>query len=134
METIRISKGKTQMVAHAGLGGLEMANTNAGFIAAGNRSYYGIETDVHITKDKEVVVVHDDNMLRISGVDMVVEESTLAELQQLTLYDEPFFYEMEKYGVRVQKGIRRSDLHTPSLRHYMSDHLQLKILHFQMIY
>lgn len=119
MDTIKINKGKTQMVAHAGLAGMEMANTNAGFIAAGNRSYYGIETDVHITRDNQVVVVHDDDMKRISGADMMVEESTLEELQQIPLFDEPFFYDMEKYGITPQKGTHRSDLRTPSLAEYI---------------
>ena len=42
MDTIKLYTGKTQMVAHAGLMGMESANTNAGFIAAGNRSYWGL--------------------------------------------------------------------------------------------
>ena len=119
MDTIKINKGNAQMVAHAGLAGMEMANTNAGFIAAGNRTYYGIETDVHITKDNQVVVVHDDNMKRVSGVDRVVEESTLEELQKIPLFDEPYFYDMEKYGLTPQKGNYRSDLRTPSLAEYI---------------
>ena len=51
MDTIKMNTGKTQMVAHAGLMGMETANTNAGFIAAGNRTYWGIECDVRVAKD-----------------------------------------------------------------------------------
>ena len=51
MDTIKIEKKQVRMVAHAGLFGLETANTNAGFIAAGNRSYWGVECDVRVAKD-----------------------------------------------------------------------------------
>ena len=37
--------------SHAGLAGIEVANTEAAFLAAAKRSYYGIETDVRKTKD-----------------------------------------------------------------------------------
>ena len=49
MNTIKMSTPKPLMIAHRGLSGLEKENTNAAFIAAGNRSYYGIETDVRKT-------------------------------------------------------------------------------------
>ena len=49
MDTIKIEKKNTLMVAHRGVSGLEKENTLAAFIAAGNRSYYGVETDVHRT-------------------------------------------------------------------------------------
>ena len=57
-----------RMIAHRGVSGLERENTNAAFVAAGNRSYYGIETDVHRTKDGHYVIFHDDNMLRLTGI------------------------------------------------------------------
>ena len=44
MDTIKIEKKNTLMVAHRGVSGLEKENTLAAFIAAGNRSYYGVET------------------------------------------------------------------------------------------
>ena len=47
MDTIKFDKKKTVMIAHRGLSGIETENTNSAFVAAGNRSYYGIETDIH---------------------------------------------------------------------------------------
>ena len=67
MDTIKIEKKNTLMVAHRGVSGLEKENTLAAFIAAGNRSYYGIETDVHRTADGQFVVFHDDNTQRVAG-------------------------------------------------------------------
>ena len=50
--TISILEHKnTKIVAHRGLSGIEPENTNLAFVAAGNRSYFGIETDIHVTKD-----------------------------------------------------------------------------------
>ncbi len=46
---------------------------------------YGIELDVHITKDDQIVVFHDDDLLRMCGVDAKTEDFTYAELQELTL-------------------------------------------------
>ena len=46
MNTVKFEKGQTLVVAHRGLSGIERENTNSAFVAAGNRSYYGIETDV----------------------------------------------------------------------------------------
>ena len=61
MNTIKFEKGNTLVVAHRGLSGIEPENTNAAFIAAGNRSYYGIETDIYKTADGKFVVNHDGN-------------------------------------------------------------------------
>ena len=119
MDTIKIEKGKTQMVAHAGLAGLESPNTMAGVIAAGNRSYWGIEVDVRLTKDNKLVVIHNDSLMDAAGVDMLVSESTVEELQQIALFDRPFFYGMEKYGIKPQVGVRRADLRIATLEEYV---------------
>lgn len=107
MNTISINKGNTLMVAHRGVSGLEMENSMAAFVAAGNRSYYGIETDVHVTKDEQIVVFHDDNTLRVTGIDKVVEECTLEELQAMPLYD-------------MVEGTSRTDLRMPILSEYIN--------------
>ena len=55
--TIKIAHGGVKMIAHRGLSGLERENTAAAFVAAGNRSYYGMETDIHRTKDGRFIVI-----------------------------------------------------------------------------
>ena len=84
--TIPVDKKHVKMVAHRGVSGLECENTCAAFVAAGNRSYYGIETDVHVTADGQFVVIHDDKTGRVSDVNLVVEESTREELSKVQLY------------------------------------------------
>ena len=49
MNTIKLEKGNSLLVAHRDLSGIECENTNASFVAAGNRSYYGIECDIYKT-------------------------------------------------------------------------------------
>ena len=85
MDTIHIDSKNVQMVAHRGVSGLETENTASAFVAAGNRSYYGIETDVHRTADGQFVVFHDDNTQRVAGDAMVVEETTYETLRSLRL-------------------------------------------------
>ena len=65
MNTVKFEKGETLVVAHRGLSGIERENTNSAFVAAANRSYYGIETDIHRTADGKFVVNHDGNLKRI---------------------------------------------------------------------
>ena len=103
--TEKVDLSNVQMIAHRGVSGLERENTNAAFVAAGNRSYYGIETDVHRTKDGHYVIFHDDNMLRLTGIDCNLEECTLEELREITLMD--------------ADGKNRSDLVIPTLEEYI---------------
>ena len=66
MDTIKFTeKGNVKMIAHRGLSGLERENTNAAFVAAGQRSYYGIETDVHVTADEKYIIIHENLGTRI---------------------------------------------------------------------
>ena len=98
MNTIKFEKGQTLAVAHRGLSGIERENTIAAFIAAGNRSYYGVETDIRRTADGHFVICHDKSLLRISGEEILVEETPLKELQEVILYDED--------GTKSRKDLR----------------------------
>lgn len=53
---------------------------------AASRIGYGVELDVQLTKDGEVVVFHDDNLQRMCGVDKDIEDLTYLELQELRLH------------------------------------------------
>ncbi len=118
-DTIKLNKQNTLMIAHAGLEGFETPNTLAGTVAAGNRSYWGIEVDLQVTKDKEIVLIHDDNLLESVGVDVKVSEHTWAELLQYTRYDRREFFGMEEYGIVDEKEITRSDLRISSFGEYI---------------
>lgn len=105
MDTIKIDKKNTKMVAHRGLSGLELMNTCAAFVAAGNRDYYGIETDVHLTSDGKYVVYHDGHTGNLAGGKMVLEETDFETLRGLQLHD--------------KNGNKRIDMKIPSLEEYI---------------
>ncbi len=107
MDTIKVNKKNVRMVAHRGMSGLECENTCAAFVAAGNRSHYGMETDIHVTADGKFAVIHDGSTERVSGINMEVEKSTLEELRSIRLYYDK------------ANGITRSDLVIPELCEYI---------------
>lgn len=49
------------------------------------RKGYGIELDVQLTKDHQLVVFHDSTLSRMCGLDIHVREKTYEQLQELTL-------------------------------------------------
>lgn len=86
MKTIQIKdKKNTRMIAHRGLSGIERENSVSAFVAAGNRDYYGIECDVHVTKDGKYVIYHDDTTGRLCEKDLRIEETDYEELARLRL-------------------------------------------------
>lgn len=75
------------MFAHRGYHNVEKyipENSMAAFRAAVERGY-GIELDVHITKDGKLAVFHDDTLERMCHAPGRVESYTFAELQQFHL-------------------------------------------------
>ena len=87
MNTVKIEKLNVKMTAHRGVSGLETENTAAAFIAAGQRSYFGVETDIHKTKDGHFICCHDSNIERVSGKSAVIEEMTLEEIESICLFE-----------------------------------------------
>ena len=106
MNTIKVKHDMVPFVAHRGCSGLEKENTHAAFVAAGNRSYFGIETDVHRTLDGKFICFHDDTTGRVAIDNMVVEQTTFDTLRNLILSD-----------VDGKKG--RTDLRMPTLQEYI---------------
>lgn len=106
MSTVKINKKNCKMIAHRGLSGLETENTASAFVAAGNRSYYGIETDIHKTADGKFAVIHDFDLNRVGGENINVEESSISDIQKVILFD--------KNGLKS-----RCDLRVPILENYI---------------
>lgn len=84
--TVKINnKNNTLFIAHRGLSGIELENTNSAFVAAANRSYFGIETDVHITSDGKLLVFHDSTTGRLSDKNLTIEKTDYKTLKSLNL-------------------------------------------------
>jgi glycerophosphoryl diester phosphodiesterase len=107
MDTIKIKKGNVRMIAHRGISGLETENTCAAFVAAGNRSYTGIETDIHVNPDGCFVIMHDKDTKRLLGESHNIEEEPMSQLRTLVLPD-------------IDGSKVRSDLRLPTLEEYLS--------------
>lgn len=107
MDTIKFEKKNTRVVAHRGLSGIEVENTNSAFVAAGNRSHWGIETDIYKTADGKFVIGHDDNYKRLSGEEIFLEKETLERLREVVFFD--------KDGTK-----NRVDLRPATLENYLS--------------
>lgn len=107
LNTIKINdKKNTLFIAHRGLSGLELENTTSAFVAAANRSYYGIETDVHVTKDGRFVVFHDDSTGRLCNQDLILGQTDYTTLKGLEL-------------VPQKNRIVGSDFKIPDLKDYL---------------
>lgn len=71
------------VVGHRGAAGVQPENTLAGFQYALNLGCEYVETDVHLSKDGHLVIIHDDTVDRTTNGSGRVAEMTLAELRAL---------------------------------------------------
>ena len=69
-------------IAHRGLHNEEF--TENGMKAFQNAIDHGVafEFDIHLTKDNELVVCHDENLIRTTGKDGIIEDLTLKDIKE----------------------------------------------------
>ena len=72
---------KTKVWAHRGASGYAPENTLESFKMAMDMKADGVELDVQLTKDNELVVIHDETIDRTSNKTGFVKDYTLAELK-----------------------------------------------------
>ncbi|MBS0207880.1 MAG: glycerophosphodiester phosphodiesterase [Planctomycetes bacterium] len=72
-----------EIIAHRGASYDAPENTMAAFTQAWVQSADAVELDIYLTKDGQIVALHDKTTQRTAGVELVVAESTLAQLQEL---------------------------------------------------
>ena len=105
-QTMKMDAKQVLMVAHRGLSGLEKENTNLAFVAAGNRSYWGIESDVRKTADGRFVMIHDKTTERVAGENYKIKETNFKTLREVRFLD-------------VDGSEGRADLRIPTLEEYL---------------
>ena len=71
------------IIAHRGESYDAPENTLASINLAWERGAEAVEIDVHLSKDNQVVVIHDPNTLRVSGIKKKIKNSTVADLKKL---------------------------------------------------
>jgi glycerophosphoryl diester phosphodiesterase len=70
-----------KIYAHRGASGTHPENTLAAFKEASRLAIHGVEFDVHVSKDGELVVIHDETIDRTSNGVGYVKDLTLSELR-----------------------------------------------------
>jgi len=86
------------VTAHRGFSGEAPENTLAAFRGAIDAGCDMIELDVHLTRDNEVVVIHDDTLERTTSGRGAVAGKTFAELRGL---DAGFWFDPRFSGERI---------------------------------
>src|SRR5579863_410600 len=69
-----------RVVGHRGSAGTHPENTLESFRAAVASGAQYVEFDIHMTRDGEIVVAHDEHLKRMCGLDRVIPDMTCAEL------------------------------------------------------
>lgn len=73
-----------KIIAHRGFSGVYPENTMLAFRKAIEIGADGIELDVHLSKDGQVMIIHDEALKRTTGLDGVVSDYTRAELEKIS--------------------------------------------------
>jgi len=74
---------ETLFIAHRGASHDAPENTLASVNLGWERGADGVEIDVYLSKDGEIVAIHDSTTKRTGGKDMKVKDQTLVELKRL---------------------------------------------------
>ena len=76
---------KDTLIAHRGVHNSKvLENTLYSFVKCVDKKYI-IELDIHILKDKKIVVYHDYNLFRLTGVDKIIETLNYAQLSKIKI-------------------------------------------------
>ena len=76
------------IIAHRGVSFTLPENSIPAFEASWEFGVDGIEGDFHLTKDGEIVCIHDDDTERVCKTKVIIHKSTLQDLKKLELFHE----------------------------------------------
>ena len=95
---LRGNSANTMIMAHRGYSDAAPENTIPAFEKAVENGATAVELDVQMTKDGEIVVLHDDNLKRTAGLDANIWDVTYDEIKDL---DNGSFFSAEYAGTRI---------------------------------
>lgn len=140
----------TQIIAHRGSKGVRPENTLAAFNKAIDEGADGIETDVHLSSDGELVIIHDETVNRTTNGEGRVFDKTLAELKELDAggyFSEKYVDERiptlkEVFDLLIERkytGIFNLELKTdkikyPGIEHKVYDFFMNHAYNFHLVY
>ena len=73
----------TLIIGHRGVTARAPENTLASINLAWNLGADGVEIDTHLTKDKRIVIIHDESTLRTTGAEYSVRKTDSVKLREL---------------------------------------------------
>ncbi|MET3558471.1 glycerophosphoryl diester phosphodiesterase [Streptococcus rupicaprae] len=94
----------TLMIAHRGDVTAGVENSIEALEAAHKKGADLVEMDVVMTADQELVVIHDNELGRLAGVDWKVSESKLADLDGLPIHQGKFRSHIDRLETYFQKA------------------------------
>ena len=98
--------GTPMIMAHRGYSSMAPENTLPAFKMCIDEDFSAAELDVQLLKDGTLIVLHDDNLLRTTGVNKNVWEVTYDEIKDL---DNGSFFNEEFADTRIPCGHHRGE-------------------------
>jgi glycerophosphoryl diester phosphodiesterase len=74
---------KTKYIGHRGARGEKPENTLLGIRYALELGLDGVEIDVHLSKDEELIIIHDETLDRTTNGHGLITKSTIKEIKKL---------------------------------------------------
>lgn len=115
--------------AHRGSSGTHPENTLAAFKHAATLPIYGVEFDVHLTKDGELVVIHDEKIDRTSNGKGFIKDLTLAELKT---YDFGSWFSKEFHEEKIPSLSEVLDVFSTT-NHHLNIELKTDVIAYEGI-
>jgi len=84
------------IIGHRGAKGIAPENSLYGFKKAVELGIDGVELDVHLTKDGKLIVIHDMDLKRLTGLRIPIKQLTFKELKE---------YDISKFFIKNQEKI-----------------------------
>lgn len=76
---------KNKLIAHRGLHDKDTPENSMGAFKKALEKDIAVEFDVHLLKDNKIVVFHDDNLKRMTGIDKKINEFSYDEIKDIKL-------------------------------------------------
>lgn len=79
------TKNPPKLIAHRGFSGVYPQNTIPAFEGAVEADFWGMECDIHTTKDGKWVVIHDDEISNLTNGEGLIADLTFDELMKFQM-------------------------------------------------
>ena len=76
---------RSSLIAHRGLHNKDIPENSISAFKEAIKNNYIIELDIHLLKDGNIVVFHDDNLKRMTSIDKKIKDTTYEEIKNLKL-------------------------------------------------